>query len=253
MSTKSPTAAIVIIGNEVLSGKVTDLNTPFLTGELRKLGVRLCRVVVIPDEIDIIAAEVRLAAEQFDWVFTSGGLGPTHDDVTMEAVAQAFQTKLVQSAELVDQLHKLRPGKKRDALEPLTWIPENSSLFWGEGEQIWPTVHVDNVYIFPGVPTFLQFRFNAMRTELQAQPFTSHSVYCSKPESELVDEINTVVDSYSDVDIGSYPKFGNEDHRLRVTFDALDASRARGAAEQFLSLLEDELVVRIEWDPAHSD
>lgn len=253
MNKQSPTAAIVIIGNEVLSGKVTDLNTPFLTSELRKLGVKLCRVVVIPDEIDIIATEVRLAAAQFDWVFTSGGLGPTHDDVTMEAVAKAFDSQLVPSAELMEQLQKLRPGKKRDALERLTWVPENASMFWGEGDQIWPTVHVDNVYIFPGVPSFLKLRFNAMRAALESAPFTSHSVYCSKNESDLVNEINSVVDKYADVDIGSYPKFGNEDHRLRVTFDALSADLAREAAESFLSLLEPEVVVRIEWDPGNTD
>ena len=189
----SPTAAVVVIGNEVLSGKVTDENTPFLTRELRKLGVRLMRVAVIADELETIAKEVRECSQAFDWVFTSGGLGPTHDDLTMAAIAHAFATELVQSQVLVDAMRAMKGDKPPEALDRLTWIPKTAELYWGDGERIWPTVHVGNVYIFPGVPTFLRHRFMAMRGMLKAQPFVTHTAYLGPRESELVDVINRVV------------------------------------------------------------
>jgi molybdenum cofactor synthesis domain-containing protein len=241
----SPTAALIVIGSEVLSGKVSDLNTPFMVDELRKLGVALKRVVIISDDIETIAREVRFASEGFDWVFTTGGLGPTHDDLTMEAIATAFDTQLVQSEELLEALNQLKRNRPVESLIRLTWIPENASLFWGDGERIWPTVHVNNVYIFPGVPEFVRHRFAAMRKLLQATPFVCHNVYCSRHESELVEEINTVVKAHPQVELGSYPQFGNDDHRVRVTFDARDGARADAALEHFLSLMSKDEVVRV--------
>ena len=243
--TPSPSAALIIIGSEVLSGKVRDANTPFMVDELRKLGVALKRVVVIPDVIETIANEVRFASENFDWVFTTGGLGPTHDDLTMEAMAVAFDVKLVQSPELVEALNQLKRNHPVDSLIRLTWIPKNAQLFWGDGERIWPTVHIGNVYIFPGVPEFLRHRFAAMRSLLQATPFVCHNVYCSKNESELVSEINTVVAAHPKVELGSYPQFGNDDHRVRITFDAQDGESADAVLEHFLSLMTNDVVIRV--------
>jgi molybdenum cofactor synthesis domain-containing protein len=239
------TAAIVIIGSEVLSGKVRDENTPFLVDELRRLGVQLNRVVIIPDDIDTIAGEVRKAADEHDWVFTTGGLGPTHDDMTMEAIALAFDTELEQSEELLEQLNMIKRDRPIEGLMRLTWIPKGAELFWGDGERIWPTVHMNKVYIFPGVPSFLRHRFAAMRDLLRTTPFICHNVYCSESESEIVDQINAVVNAHSEVEVGSYPQFGNADHRVRITFDARDGEVADRALSHFLSLIDDEMIVRV--------
>src|ERR1700752_1584253 len=108
-------AAAVVIGNEILSGKVTDTNSPFLATELRTLGVALRRIAVIPDELDVIAAEVRTCHEGYDVVFTSGGVGPTHDDVTIEGVARAMGAPVVRHPYLVELLERYYRGKVTEA------------------------------------------------------------------------------------------------------------------------------------------
>ena len=105
-----PTAAVLVIGNEILSGKVVDTNSPYLARELRELGVELDRILTIPDEIDLIAREVRAMSEAHDFVFTSGGIGPTHDDVTLDAIAQAFGRPIVESASMIERISSTASG-----------------------------------------------------------------------------------------------------------------------------------------------
>ncbi len=103
-----PTAGLLVIGNEILSGKVVDTNSPFLASELRKLGVDLERILTIADEIDLIAREVRAMSEAYDFVFTSGGIGPTHDDLTMDAIAKAFGRTLEPSLSMLERMERHR-------------------------------------------------------------------------------------------------------------------------------------------------
>src|SRR5919198_2175325 len=109
------TAGIVIIGNEILSGKVQDVNAAYLVRELRLLGVDVQKISVIPDDIEVIAAEVSAFSHQFDMVFTSGGVGPTHDDVTIEGIAKAFGRRVVREPELEQKLRDFYKEKVNDA------------------------------------------------------------------------------------------------------------------------------------------
>lgn len=241
-----PTAALVIIGNEVLSGKVADENAPFIIKELRALGVRLARISFIEDGMDDIATEVRRCSDAYDWVFTTGGLGPTHDDLTMEAIAQAFDTELVQSPELVVALESIRHGRPMESLQRLSWIPDGAELFWGEhGTSRWPTVHMGNVYIFPGVPSFLRGKFGELRALLRTTPVLTATVHLSRSESDLVDAINATVEAFTDVEIGSYPQFGDVDHKTRITFDHTDPQRVEAAKRHLLDAVDPADLVRI--------
>ena len=242
----SPTAALIVIGSEILSGKVQDENTPFIARELRRLGVALMRVVVIPDDVPVIAREVAEASRAHTWVFTTGGVGPTHDDVTMEAVARAFGRSLVPSTELVEHLQRAKRGRAPEALIRLCTVPEGAGLVWGEGERVWPTVHIDNVYIFPGVPAFLRARFADLQGRLLSAPFVSSSVYCAWSETDLVERINAAVAGWPDVAIGSYPEFARADYRVRITFDGKSRAAVDGATDAFLASLPDEALVRVE-------
>ncbi len=241
---QSPTAAVIVIGNEVLSGKVKDANTPYFIERLRGLGIRLSRVVMIEDGVDIIAEAVRDAAARFDYVFTSGGLGPTHDDLTMAGVARAFDCALVQSAALVEKLDDIRGKRTRDALMRLTWIPAKGELFQ-TAEMRWPIVHVDNVYIFPGVPGFLRKKFEQLAPTLEARPFVSGVVDCNQSESELVDAIDGTDAAFTDVEIGSYPQYGDVDHKTHLTFDHLEVARVNAAIDHFLEVVDPGFVVRV--------
>ena len=246
--TPAPSAALIVIGNELLSGKIIDANTPYLTTALRSCGVRLARVVTIEDDPEVIAEEVSAAAARYDWVFTSGGLGPTHDDVTVEAVAAAFGVGLVQNPELVATLRKFK-GDAAEKLDRLTWIPEGGDIFWGhDGKAHWPTPFINNVYIFPGVPKFFRARFDELRPALESSPFYCAAVFCAPNEAELVDIITSSAERHPLVDVGSYPQYGEEDHRVRVTFDGRDLEAVRASMADFVERLPADWVVRSECD-----
>src|SRR5512137_2487004 len=145
------TAGILIIGSEVLSGKVTDENSPYLVRELRGLGVDVRRIVTIPDEIRVIVEVVRDMARNHDLVFTTGGVGPTHDDVTIAAIAQAFNRRLVRHPLLEEALRRHYANGITAAQLRMAEVPEGSRLLGAEDFHL-PIVACENVFIFPGIP-----------------------------------------------------------------------------------------------------
>jgi molybdenum cofactor synthesis domain-containing protein len=144
-------AGIVLIGNEILSGKVTDANAAYLCRELRQLGVDVRRITVIPDEVELIATTVAEFSRSFDLVFTSGGVGPTHDDVTMEGIARAFQTRVIRHPALIRLLESFHRGDLNEARLRMAEVPEGAELFSAETLRF-PAVVVKNAYVLPGVP-----------------------------------------------------------------------------------------------------
>ena len=174
------TAAVIIIGNEILSGKFPDENAPYLVRRLRELGVDLVRISVIPDGVEGIAAEVRAAAAGCDHVFTTGGVGPTHDDLTMAGVAAAFGVPLVRHDELATIIaRKMRERMARGeegggeaavaAALRMADVPEGSQLWW-DGPVKFPLVVKGNVAIFPGVPALLKLKFEAVAHRFAGVP-----------------------------------------------------------------------------------
>src|SRR5436190_13573168 len=144
------TAGIILVGNEILSGKVVDANAAHLCRELRELGVDVRRISVIPDEVDVIAAEVREFSARHDIVFTSGGVGPTHDDVTIEGVARAMGVPVVRHPVLVGLLERYYGGAVTEASLRMAEVPEGAELV---GQSLrFPTILMGNVYVLPGVP-----------------------------------------------------------------------------------------------------
>src|SRR5947199_9870558 len=146
------TAGIILIGNGILSGKIADVNAAYLCRELRQLGVDVRRISVVPDEVELIAREVTAQSRDFDVVFTSGGVGPTHDDVTIEGVARAMGVPVVRDPRLVRLLEQLAKGRLMTAARlKMAEIPDGAELMAGEG-LTFPAVMVRNIYVPPGVP-----------------------------------------------------------------------------------------------------
>jgi molybdenum cofactor synthesis domain-containing protein len=145
------TAGIILIGNELLSGKVADANAVYLCRELRALGVDVRRIVVIPDEVERIASEVIEFSRGFDVVFTSGGVGPTHDDVTIEGVARAFGVPVVRDPGMVAALEGFLGDHLNPARLRMAEIPEGAHPMTADG-LVFPAVVMHNVYVLPGVP-----------------------------------------------------------------------------------------------------
>jgi molybdenum cofactor synthesis domain-containing protein len=235
-----PTAGIVVIGDEILSGKFVEENAAFLIGELRALGVELRRITVVPDDLDDIAATVVDCARRFDHVFTSGGVGPTHDDVTMMAIARAFGTTITRHPELESRVRGYWKDKVADANLRLADVPAGAHLVFGK-DQIWPVVAFQNVYIMPGVPSLFRRKFIDIRDQFRAVPVTAARLYVDLEEGELAPHLDAVVAAHPAVKIGSYPRFAETDFKVLVTLEGPDA----GAVTAAFATLAERLAAKV--------
>jgi FAD synthetase len=242
---RQKTAAIVVIGNEILTGKSEDRNASFLITELYALGVALRRVVIIPDEVEVIAAAVRECADAFDYVFTSGGVGPTHDDVTIEGVARAFGREVVRHPELEAMLRGYF-GEGIDAARlRMADTPEGSELIKDDAVR-WPVLAMKNVYVLPGVPELFRKKFEAIRERFRAEPFHIHTIYTRQDEFDIAPGLDTVATNHPDVEIGSYPTFTREDYRVKITIESKDLAAVERARDRLLALLDPASLAQVE-------
>jgi molybdenum cofactor synthesis domain-containing protein len=242
---KVPEAAILVIGDEILSGKTADQNAQLLIGELRELGVALKRILVIPDEIEEVANGVRELAARYDYVFTSGGVGPTHDDVTIVGVAQAFDAPIIRHPELESRLRRYfgeRPGGVDEAKLRMADVPEGAELI-ETAEMRWPLLTVRNVFILPGVPELFRQKFLAIRERFRVAPFFARAVFTQEDEFDIAAGLSAVAEAHPLVAIGSYPNFASTEYRVKVTLESKDEAALAAALEVLLTKLKPELVV----------
>ena len=240
------TAAALVIGNELLSGKIADANVLALARELRRLGVQLRRVVMVLDELDTIAGEVRALAAAHDWLFTSGGVGPTHDDVTIEAVARAFDADLEVSPAVERMLRSHYGERLSDGHLLMARVPAGARLV-ATPSMPWPTVVMRNVWVLPGVPEIFRLKLALLRDEIGSdRPFVSLAVLASFDEAELKPMLDAVVADHPDVDVGSYPRWGDAAWRTKLTFDGLAPERVRAARDAFVARVPEGCAVEIE-------
>ena len=218
-----PTAAFLVIGNEILSGKVADTNTGRLARLLRKKGIELRRVVTIPDEPDAIAAETAQLSAAHDLVFTSGGVGATHDDVTMEGVARAFGTGVIHHSRF---LESLRQRGLETSHRDLARVPKGAELREGRSGA-WPVVVMRNVWILPGLPPVFERKLEILAECLPEGPrYFADEELVPRPEEELIPLLDRVVAAHPGVQIGSYPVPAG----TRITLDGDDGKAVANAA-----------------------
>jgi molybdenum cofactor synthesis domain-containing protein len=239
-------AAAIIIGDEILSAKVRDANTPLLIDFMTELGIDLERIVVIGDDCKAIANEVAACSEKYDVVITSGGVGPTHDDCTVRAVADAFGVEVVRHPDIEAMIRAYWGERFTESALRMAEMPEGSRLFYGD-DGLLPLVVFGNVYLFPGVPRLFAAKLPSLRNELSGTPKIVHGVYLNSDESRIAPLVGQVADECPKVKVGSYPRFGEgKDHRLWISLEGVDAGDVSAATERLLDLLEDEEVVRVE-------
>ena len=239
------TAAIVIIGNEILSGRVKDTNSFFLAESLRALGVDVRRILVIPDEIDVIGREVAALSAQFSYVFTAGGIGPTHDDVTVEGIAYGFGLRTVENARLLAHIGTYCGDKPNEAARRMALVPEGAVIIEEEGMRF-PPIQIRNVYIFPGIPEYLRNKFEMIKERFRTEPFSLMKVYINAEECNIAHIITRCAEEFPDVAVGSYPKLGIEEYKVIVTFESRDLADVERAASMLVGLLPVGSVVRSE-------
>ena len=240
-----PTAGILVIGNEILSGKVVDTNSPFLCRELRGLGVDVERILVIPDVVEIIAAETRAMSEAYDHVFTSGGIGPTHDDLTMEGIAAAFQVPIERSESIVTRLARAIRGELNPSQLKMAEVPKGAHLV-DVGDLWFPVVIVDNVHIFPGIPELLRKKFDSIRQRFKGVPILLKRVYVKQRESDIAEALNSLLGEFPELMLGSYPKIGEEAFHVLLTLESRDAGYLQDALDDLLRRLPDDAVHKVE-------
>lgn len=235
-------AGILIVGNEILSGKVTDTNSPYLCRELRALGVDVERIHTIPDDVRVIAREVSELSERYDVVFTSGGIGPTHDDLTMDGVALAFGRKLVRSASIAERIERAQGRAPNESQLKMALVPEDALLI-DSGDLWFPVVVVENVYVFPGIPELLRKKFESVRERFRGVPVLLKRVFVKRRESDIAAELNALLEQYPELMLGSYPKIGEESFHVLLTLESRDAG--------YLQRALDALLVRLPTDSIH--
>jgi molybdenum cofactor synthesis domain-containing protein len=239
------TAGIVIIGNEILSGKVTDTNSPFLARELRKLGVTVQRMTTIPDDVEVIAATVRFFSDTFEIVFTSGGVGPTHDDVTMEGVARGFGRKVIRHPELDKRLREYLGKNANEARMRMADVPDGAELIV-DARLGFPTIKCENVYILPGIPEILEQKFAALAERFTASPYHLRVVFTRDGEGSIAEHLNATLAKFPELLLGSYPKLGDPEYAVKLTLESKDQAYVEAALAHLLALLPSETVVRVE-------
>ena len=238
-------AGIVLIGNEILSGKIHDANAAYLCRELRALGVEVRKISVIPDELEPIAEEVAQFSRAYDYVFTSGGVGPTHDDVTIEGVARAMRVSVVREPRLVALLEDFYKGNLNAARLKMAEVPDGAELLAADS-LIFPAIVIRNVHILPGVPEIFRQKFDAIKERFRDQPFHLRSVFVRIGEGTLADFLNDLLKNHPLLLLGSYPEFSNPDYKVKVTLESKDREYLERALAELVARLPRDAVGRVE-------
>jgi len=201
-------AAIIIIGNEILSGRTQDTNTSTLALWLNSLGVKVQEVRVIPDIEDIIVNTISKVRKINNYVFTTGGIGPTHDDITAKSISKAFNVKYEVNKEAYKILENYyKPREFNEGRQKMSWTPANAKLILNPTSGA-PGFIINNVYCLPGVPSILKSMLGGLKNEISGgKPIISHTINLRTVESEIAKSLTTVQENNKDVEIGSYPFF----------------------------------------------
>lgn len=232
----SKTAGIIVIGNEILSGKTRDENSPYLVHELRGLGVDVRKISVIPDELNLISDEVREFSGTYDYVFTTGGVGPTHDDLTMDGIAGAFGRRILRHPDLEVSLRHFYSEELVQGNLRMADVPEGARLVGGKG--MWfPVVAVENVYIFPGVPEILQRKFERIKETFREAPFHLRQIFLQADEGQIAAILHQLLADFPELLLGSYPYLDNPAYSIKLTLESKDAEYVDRAQSALIAAL----------------
>jgi len=234
-------AALMIIGNEILSGRTQDVNLSHLATKMNEIGVQLAEARVVPDiESEIIECVNHLRAK-YDYVFTTGGIGPTHDDITASCIAKAFEVPLIQHPEALKILtahYKALDVELNEARLRMTMTPEGASLIDNPVSAA-PGFKMGNVHVMAGVPKIMQAMLDSVLPTLKGgEVVQSKTILCSRPEGEIAEGLGRIQETFPDLDIGSYPAFASNGFRLSLVLRGVDSAMIEKATEDVVSLID---------------
>jgi len=237
---KTVTACIVVIGNEILSGRTKDANIQYLASELGTLGVQVRECRVIPDIEDTIVATLNEVRRKFDYVFTTGGIGPTHDDITADSIAKAFGVGISEHPEAIARMTKhygdvalFTPARRRMARVPHGGVLVDNPI------SVAPGFQMENVFTFAGIPSIAQGMFQSMKHRLVGgDPVISRTVRTNLPEGLIAEPLGALQKQYEDLDIGSYPGFRNGKISVSLVLRGTDDARLAKASAELMDTLK---------------
>lgn len=240
MSDRTYTAAALIIGNEILSGRTLDKNTQYIGEKLTKAGIHLVEVRVVPDVEEKIVDALNTLRAKVDYVFTTGGIGPTHDDITASSIAKAFDVPVIQHPEAYEMLLAYYNGKKEELTEPrlkMAQTPEGATLLPNPVSGA-PGFRTDNVFTMAGVPRIMQGMLDSIIPTLKGGPeIMSETIEANFQESVLAVGLGAVQDQFPTIDIGSYPQYREGTHAVNVVLRSADATTLEQAADAVREML----------------
>ena len=236
-------AAILIIGNEILSGRTQDTNTSTLALWLNSIGVKVQEVKVIPDVEEAIVNSVNLLRKQYDYVFTTGGIGPTHDDITAESISKAFNLKYEMHKEGFKLLEKYyKPGEFNKGRQKMIWMPENAKLILNPTSGA-PGFNVENVFCLPGVPSILKSMLGGLTNSIVGgEPIKSLTISLKTVESEIANSLTKVQNNNIDVEIGSYPFFHAGKLGVSIVIRSEDQNKIDDCNSQILKFVNEKKI-----------
>ena len=240
MSANTPvTACVIIIGNEVLSGRTPDANLSFLGASLNGLGIRVMEARVIPDDVETIVATVNTCRARFDYVFTTGGIGPTHDDITAVCIAKAFGVPLERNAEAMAMLKlQYADDDLNEARRKMADVPAGATLIENPVSRA-PGFRIENVFVLPGVPGIMRAMFQGLRDRLRGgAPMVSRTVAAFTREGNVATGLAAVQDKHADVEIGSYPFLRGDRLGVSIVLRCVDAGALEPAVADVKVLFE---------------
>ena len=238
---KKVNAAILIIGNEILSGRTQDTNTTTIALWLNSIGVKVQEVRVIPDIENTIIETVNHLRKVNDYVFTTGGIGPTHDDITAQSISKAFGIKY----EIHKEAYKIleayyKPGEFNEGRQKMVWMPENANLILNPTSGA-PGFNVENVFCLPGVPSILKSMLGGLKNRIVGgDPILSHTISLRTVESEIASSLMKVQDDNLDVEIGSYPFFQAGKLGVSIVIRSEKKSKINVCSEKILNFVKEK-------------
>tara|TARA_B100001027_G_scaffold194599_1_gene150494 strand:- start:272 stop:1021 length:750 start_codon:yes stop_codon:yes gene_type:complete len=236
-------AAILIIGNEILSGRTQDTNTSTLAKWLNSIGVKVNEVRIIPDKEEIIVETLNILRRSNNYVFTTGGIGPTHDDITAQSVAKAFGLKYELHKEgykILDAYYK--PGEFNEGRQKMIWMPENAELILNPTSGA-PGFSIENVFCLPGVPSIMKSMLGGLKNKIiGGEPILSYTISLKTVESEIANSLTKVQEQNQDVEIGSYPFFHAGMLGVSIVLRSENQSKIDNCNSQILKFIKEKQI-----------
>lgn len=237
----NPTACLIVIGNEILSGRTQDANINFLATKLGGAGIPVREVRIIPDVAETIIATVNEVRARFDYIFTTGGIGPTHDDITVDCIARAFGVPVIRHPEAMQSLaeyYEKMGTEFTDTRARMANAPEGADILENPAGKF-PGFKIGNVHIMPGVPRVMQQIFEALLPSLVGgPPIVMHVVTCDVREGDLAIDLEKIALRYPQVDIGSYPGMRNGAFITQLVSKGSDAAAVQQAGEEVIEMVK---------------